>query len=386
MRSRSLVRAAALVAAALLHAAPSVGQDLPRAEPPLKTAFDGDFLIGASLNLDEAYGRDTRDLALLSYHFNSISPENLLKWSNVHPEQGRYAFEAADRYVAVGERNGMFIVGHTLVWHSQTPRWVFEDLQGQPVSRDTLLSRMRQHIHSVVGRYRGRIKGWDVVNEALNENGTLRQSPWLRIIGEDYIEKAFQYAHEADPQAELYYNDYSLERPEKRAGAVRLVQRLQAAGVPIAAVGIQGHHNLAWPSLEAEDSTISAFASLGLKVAITELDIDVLPRGTATQSADVSARPTVALRPDLDPYTAGLPDQVQRALADRYAAFFDLYRKHRDSITRVTFWNVTDQDSWLNNFPIRGRTNHPLLFDRAGRPKPAFHAVVRAARAGAGTD
>lgn len=377
-----IFRALFALAGVALTALPVGAQMLPpldtvRTEPALKAVFEEDFLIGASLNFDEAYGRDVRDRALVRHHFNTISPENLLKWESVHPEPGVYTFEAADRFVEFGEKNGMFVVGHALVWHNQTPRWVFEDGPGSPASREVLLDRMREHIHSVVGRYRGRIHGWDVVNEALNEDGTLRESPWLRIIGEDYIAKAFQFAHEADPGAELYYNDYSLENAEKRAGAVRLIRDLQAQGIPVTAVGLQGHHKMDWPTIEQEDSTITDFANLGVKVMITELDIDVLPRATRSNTAEVGLRgegPECGC--ELNPYVAALPDSVQQALAQRYADFFRVYRKHRDVISRVTFWNVTDADSWLNEWPVWGRTNHPLLFDREGRPKPAFDAVV----------
>ena len=346
--------------------------------PALKEVFKSAFLIGAALNPEQFYERDARGAALIKTHFNSITPENVLKWESVHPEPGRYDFEAADRFVEFGEKNGMFIVGHTLVWHSQTPAWVFQDRNGNPVSRDTLLQRMRDHIHTVVGRYRGRIHAWDVVNEALNEDGTLRQSPWLRIIGEDYIAKAFQFAREADPSAELYYNDYSLENAPKRNGAIRLIRRLLDQGIPVAGVGLQGHNRMDWPTVAQQDSTIAAFAALGLKVMITELDIDVLPRATRQQGAEVTLR--AEAREELDPYRAGLPDSVQQALARRYADLFRVYLKHKDAIHRVTFWGVTDGDSWLNYWPVRGRTNHPLLFDREGRPKPAFHAVVQVAR------
>ena len=280
----------------------------------------------------------------------------------MHPRPGTYDFAAGDRYVAFGERNGMFIVGHNLVWHNQTPRWVFEDSAGRPVSRDTLLARLRDHIHTVVGRYRGRIKGWDVVNEALGDDGTLRRTPWLTILGEDYLAAAFRFAHEADPDAELYYNDYELERAPKRRGAVELIRRLQDQGIPIAAVGLQNHDRLDWPSPAQEDSTIDAFAALGVRVMITELDVDVLPRGA-------------------DPFGHGLPDSLQQALARRYAELFGSYLRHRGTVTRVTFWGVTDRDSWLNNWPVRGRTNYPLLFDRDGRPKPAFAAVIGTAPA-----
>jgi len=330
--------------------------------PTLRTAFKDAFLVGAALNAAQFSGRDTLGAALVAAHFSSITPENVLKWQSVHARPGTYDFAAPDRYVAFGERHGMFIVGHTLVWHNQTPRWVFQDSSGNPVSRDTLLARLRDHIHTVVGRYRGRIRGWDVVNEALNEDGTLRRTPWLTIIGDDYLASAYRYAHEADPDAELYYNDYSLENAPKRRGAVELVQRLRDQGIPIAAVGLQGHDRMDWPSPAQQDSTIEAFAGAGFRVMITELDVDVLPR------AD-------------NPYAQGLPDSLQQALARRYAELFGSYLRHRGTVARVTFWGVTDRDSWLNNWPVRGRTNYPLLFDRNGRPKPAFAAVVQTAPA-----
>jgi endo-1,4-beta-xylanase len=346
--------------------------------PALKSAYEGVFLVGAALNPGQFTERDTMGARLTKTHFSSITPENVLKWENVHPTPDRYAFDLPDQFVAFGERNGMFIVGHTLVWHNQTPRWVFEDANGDPASRDTVLARLREHIRTVVGRYKGRIAGWDVVNEALNEDGSLRQSPWLRIIGEDYLVKAFQLAHEADPDAELYYNDYSLENAPKRNGAVVLIRRLQAEGVPIAGVGLQGHNNLQWPTVAQQDSTIAAFAALGIKVMITELDIDVLPTATRSGGAEVSL--SVQARPELNPYPDALPDSLQRLLARRYGDLFSVYVKYRDVVSRVTWWGVTDRDSWKNNWPVRGRTNYPLLFDRAGHPKPAFRAVVEAAR------
>jgi len=345
--------------------------------PTLRTAFEGAFLVGAALTAGQFSGRDTLGAALVRAHFSSITPENVLKWESVHPRPGTYAFEAADRYVAFGEQHGMFVVGHTLVWHNQTPRWVFQDSSGNPVSCDTLLERLRDHIHTVVGRYRGRIHGWDVVNEALNEDGTLRRTPWLTIIGEDYLAQAFQFAHQADPEAELYYNDYSLENAPKRQGAVELVRRLRDQGIPITAIGLQGHNRMDWPSPAQQDSTIDAFAEIGFRVMVTELDVDVLPRATRAPGADLAV--TAASQAELNPYVGGLPDSLQQALARRYADLFGSYLRHRGTVTRVTFWGVTDRDSWLNNWPVRGRTNYPLLFDRDGRPKPAFTAVLQAA-------
>lgn len=348
-----------------------------QSHPSLKDAFHDSFRIGAALNQAQFTGEDARGAALAGAQFNTITPENVLKWENVHPRPGVYSFDLPDRYVAFGEKNQMFIVGHTLVWHSQTPRWVFEDDQGKPVDRDTLLERMHDHIRTVVGRYKGRIGGWDVVNEALNDDGTLRQSPWLKIIGEDYLVKAFEFAHEADPQAELYYNDYSLENEAKRNGAVGLIRKLQAAGVKVAGIGMQGHLKMDWPSVEQEDAAITTFARLGIQVNISELDIDVLPAATRQRGADVNQRAESEAR--LNPYPNGLPDAVQQALAKRYADLFSVFLKHRGEMSRVTFWGVADGNSWLNNWPVRGRTSYPLLFDRDYQPKPAFDAVIRLA-------
>ena len=347
--------------------------------PSLKDTFKDSFLVGAALNPAQFTEQDVRGAALVKAQFNSITPENVLKWERVHPEPDSYSFELPDRYVSFGEKNHMFIVGHTLVWHNQVPSWVFQGENGNPTVREVLLKRMSDHIHTVVGRYKGRINGWDVVNEALDEDGTLRQTPWLKIIGEDYIAKAFQFAHEADPQAELYYNDYNLENEAKLKGALELLRKLQAQGVPISGVGIQGHYHMDAPTNQQVDAAITAFGELGLKVMVTELDVDVLPLAFQYAGADVSL--SAELQPKLNPYTKGLPRSMQQALAQRYAGLFGVYLKHHGTLTRVTFWGVTDGDSWLNNWPVKGRRNYPLLFDRNGRPKPAYDAVIRAARA-----
>jgi endo-1,4-beta-xylanase len=347
--------------------------------PSLKDIFKDSFLVGAALNRAQFMEEDARGATLVKAQFDAITPENVLKWERVHPQPDSYSFESPDRYVSFGEKNHMFIVGHTLVWHNQVPAWVFQDENGNPADREAVLKRMSDHIHTVVGRYQGRINGWDVVNEALEEDGTLRQTPWLKIIGEDYIAKAFQFAHEADPRAELYYNDYNLENEAKLKGAVELLRKLQAQGIPISGVGIQGHYHMDAPTNEQVDVAISAFAKLGLKVMITELDVDVLPLAFEYMGADVSL--SAGLQPKLNPYAKGLPRSVQQALARRYAGLFRVYVKHRGTLARVTFWGVTDGDSWLNNWPVKGRTNYPLLFDRNGRPKPAFDAVIRVARA-----
>jgi endo-1,4-beta-xylanase len=343
----------------------------------LKDAYHGAFYIGVAINADQITGQDARGAKIVAEQFDSITPENALKWERVHPQPNTYDFSLSDQYVALGEKHHMFIVGHTLVWHSQTPDWVFQDTQGKPIRREALLTRLHDHIFTVVGRYKGRIQSWDVANEALNDDGTMRDSKWKQIIGDDYLIKAYQWTHEADPSAELNYNDYSLELPAKRQGAVELVKKLQAAGIKVAVVGVQGHDNLDWPSTASEDETIDVFAKLGVKVAITELDIDVLP-AVESHTADISLHIKSDLR--LNPYPKELPDAVQKDLARRYADLFGIFLKHRDVMSRVTLWGVTDADSWRNDWPVKGRTSYPLLWDRAGNPKLAYDAVIKASR------
>ena len=345
------------------------------APPSLKSVSPPGLRIGAALSTPQVQGRDDRSLAIATDQFNSITPENLLKWGPVHPEPGRFDFAAADRFVDIGERHGMFVVGHTLVWHQQTPAWVFAGTDGGRAGRETMLSRMREHILAVAGRYRGRIHGWDVVNEALEEDGTLRRTPWLETIGEDYIAKAFEFAREADPQAELYYNDYNLWKPAKREGAIRIANDLRARGLRIDAVGEQAHWAIGEPALEQIDETLRDIpARAGVKVMLTELDVDVLPRDPAMWGADLAKKSTIRAATNI--YPDKLPDQQQQQLARRYADIFRLVLKHRGQLSRVTFWGVTDAQTWLNDFPIPGRVNYPLLWDREGRPKPAFDAVA----------
>jgi len=375
------VQVAALAAALLLGACqerPNIGTppDEPAA-PSLKSAYQGDFVIGAAIDAPEITGADAKDDAIIASQFNAISPENALKWESVHPQPGTYDFTLADQYVDFGVKHHMYIVGHVLVWHNQTPAWVFHDDNGNLLTRDALLARLKDHIMTVVGRYKGRINSWDVVNEALNEDGTLRQSLWYKIIGPDYIEKAFEYAHEADPSALLNYNDYSIVNAPKRAGVVALISKLKSEGIPVGSVGIQGHYNLDWPSTDQLDETISDFAKLGVKVAITELDMDVLPPATKQQTAEVTLN--IAQNAGLNPYVNGLPDAVAQQEAERYAALFRVFLKHKDAISRVTLWGVTDASSWRNNWPIRGRTAYPLLFDRDGKPNASYDAVLKVA-------
>jgi endo-1,4-beta-xylanase len=327
----------------------------------LKDLMPKGMVIGVAINQRQFEAADTAAVEIITKQFNQISPENVLKFQPTQPAADRYTFDAADKYVQFGVDRHMQVVGHTLVWHSQTGAWVFEGTNGKPADRDTLLLRMRDHIRTVVGRYKGKIHGWDVVNEAIDEDGSMRKSPWQVGIGDDYIAKAFEFARDADPNAELYYNDFNLEKPAKRAGVIKLVQDLKARKLRIDGIGNQAHWRLDTPTLDEIDRTLVELHATGLKVMYTELDINLLPN--TPRGAD----PSVA-----NPYANGLPDEIQQQLARRYADVFALFLKHRDAVTRVTFWGLSDADSWLN----RGRMNYPLLWDRQRQPKPAFNAVV----------
>ena len=334
--------------------------------PALKDVFKDDFLIGVAVSPYVYQGPDKEVGPLVAKHFNSLTCENAMKWQSVNPSPGVDTFETADRLVAFAETNKMKVVGHTLVWHQQTPEWVFKGPDGKDATRELLLDRMREHINKEAGRYRGKIKGWDVVNEAVADGGSavLRDSPWKRIIGEDFVAKAFEYAHQADPQAELYYNDYNLEDPGKRARTIRLVKGLLDQGIRIHAVGNQAHWSLRYPPVAEIEQTLKDFTALGVKMNFTELDIDVC--GGHDKG---------------DTYQNGAPAEVLEQQAARYAELFALFHRYRQHIERVTFWGATDKYSWLNSFPVK-RTNYPMLFDRANAPKPAFWAVLKAAQAG----
>lgn len=369
---RSVTLFGATLAAALVQASAT--------DPPaLKSLKPAGLRLGVALSQAQSDGKDEAALAIALRHFDQVSPENLLKWEKVHPEPDRYVFEPADRYVELGRSHGLFVVGHVLVWHQQTPAWVFAGANGKPVDRATALVRLKSHIDAVVGRYRGKIGGWDVVNEALEEDGSLRRTPWLAAIGEDYIARAFELAHAADPSVELYYNDYNLWKPAKRAGALRIVAQLKAEGLRVDGIGEQAHWGIDDPPLPAIDETLAAIRASGTRVLITELDMDVLPRDPDMWGADLAKKQTI--RAATNVYPDALPAEVQQRLARRYADVFALFLKH--DVGRVTFWGVTDAHTWLDNFPIPGRVNHPLLWDRSGREKPAFAAVAEALRQGA---
>jgi endo-1,4-beta-xylanase len=346
-------------------------------EPTLKEALKDKFYIGTALNLEQIRGNDKKAEEIVKQQFNSIVAENCMKSMYLQPTEGKFNFNDADKFVEFGEKNNMFLIGHTLIWHSQTPRWFFVDENGAEVSRDVLIERMRKHITTVVSRYKGRIKGWDVVNEAVLDDGSFRKSKFYQIIGEDFIKLAFEFAHLADPDAELYYNDYSMAVEAKRNGVVKMVQKLQADGIKVSGIGMQGHLSLDFPTVSNFEKSLLAFSELNVNVMITELDITVLPTPNRNIGAEVSA--SFEYKNEMNPYSAGLPAEKEKELETRYADFFRLFLKHHDKISRVTLWGVTDADSWRNNWPVRGRTDYALLFDRNFKPKPVVKQIIEMA-------
>lgn len=294
-----------------------------------------------------------------------------MKPGPIHPAEQRFNFAPADALVEMARSHDLAVNGHTLIWHQQCPDWFFTDDAGKPAGRELVLQRMRAHIAAVAGRYVGLVASWDVVNEAIDDGaGFLRQTKWHKSIGEDYIAEAFLAARRADPTAELIYNEYGNESGAKREKTVRLIRELKARQVPIDGVGIQGHWRLDRVPFREIEEAILLFHAEGVKVMITELDLDVVSRRTTGAEAGTRERDTE------DPYAAGLPPDVQERLAEQYGRLFALFRKHHDKVARVTFWGLHDGRSWLNTWPRR-RTNHPLLWDRELQPKPALNAVLR---------
>lgn len=367
----SIRRRAQLVSLVLLALAPALG--FAAADTTLRGAAKDLFTIGVGIN-DRIPERPS-DWLLLKTHFSSITPENCLKPDPVQVEEGRFNFRLPDAFVGFASSNQLQVVGHCLVWakDDRTPAWFFKD-GTNTASGDLLLRRMKAHIDAVAGRYRGRITMWDVVNEALDDGTNfLRPSGWTAACGEEFIEKAFVYAHAADPNAILIYNDYNNELPGKREKLIRLVRQLRDRKAPVHAIGLQGHYEIDRLPLTDLEATLGAMRELGVKVVISELDIDVIPRGRWW--ADGGKYRSELSR--LDPYRDACPPEILQRQAEQYGQLFRLFRKYSDVIARVSFWNLHDGQSWLNYFPWV-RVNHPLLFDRNGQKKPAFRAVTEA--------
>ena len=338
----------------------------------LKDVSADQFLMGTALNVRQVAGLDTNATNIVKKHFNAIVAENCMKMEEVQPEEGRFTFNDADNFVKFGEENGLTMTGHVLIWHSQCPEWFCVDKNGKNVSPEVLKQRMKTHITTVVQHFKGKLKGWDVVNEAIIEDGSYRKSKFYEILGEEFIPLAFQYAHEADSTIELYYNDYGMDNPGRREGVVKLIRSLKEKGLRIDAVGMQGHMGMDYPKIEEFEKSMLAFAKEGVKVMITEWDMSALP--TVSRTANISD--TVAFKKALNPYPNELPDSVSQAWNTRMKQFFELFEKHADIVDRVTAWGVSDGDSWKNGFPIRGRKDYPLLFDRNYQPKPWVKEVI----------
>jgi endo-1,4-beta-xylanase len=339
----------------------------------LKDVYKNDFLIGTALSAEQIEQKEPNAATLVPQQFNAITPENIMKCVIIHPSWDKYDFTLADKIVEYGKKKNINVFGHTLIWHSQLSPFV-----SKISTTDSFKLFFTNHITTIASRYDGKIKGWDVVNEALEEDGTMRKSVFLNKLGNDYIVEAFRLAQKAAPNTELYYNDYNIEQPKKRAGAIALIKKIQAAGVRIDGVGIQGHWRAYNVPLKEIEESINEFSALGIKVMFTELDLGVLPNPWDSDAADVNMKAEYSAK--MNPYPNGLPDSMQTKLTKGYEDLFHLFLKHKEKISRVTFWGVNDGQSWLNDWPINGRTNYPLLFDRDFKPKPAFTAVIEAAK------
>lgn len=339
----------------------------------LKDSFKEDFLIGSIMSEKNLLDAKPEFFSLLAKEFNSMTMENDMKWALVHPQKNQWNWKTPDKFVDFGLQHNMKLVGHVLVWHSQMAEHAFTDRKGKPVSRKKMIGRMEDHISTLVDRYKGKLWAWDVVNEAIDEDQGWRQSQWQKSIGEDFMDLAFNFAHDADPKAQLLYNDYNMQNPGKRAFLVNWIEGAKKRGVPIDAIGIQGHVGLDFPDLKELENSIVAYAKTGMRIHITELDLDILPVAWDFSGAEISNK--FKYSEQLNPWPKGLPQEMEDKFTARYVEIFKLLLKHRDKIDRVTFWGTGDAESWKNDFPVIGRTNYPLLFDRQYQPKPAYFAV-----------
>jgi endo-1,4-beta-xylanase len=348
----------------------------------LKDVYKKAFLIGVAVNPAITSGRDKASQDIVIKHFNSITVENVMKAALINPRPGVYNWGPADDYVAFGEKHNMFIIGHTLVWHNQVPAWFFTNAEGKPNTKEEQIERLRSHIQAVAGRYAGRVHAWDVVNEVIGEDGNYRPTSWVNAFGngDTLVKYAFRFAAQYAPNTELYYNDFNAWRPSKRDGIVRMVKMLQKEGIRIDGVGMQGHWGLNYPKTKYIEDAIDAYAGCGMKVMITELDVDVLPLTREGQIIGQSMTERQfqleEFKEFLDPYQKGLPANVQQQLTKRYEELFSIFYKRRDKIARVTLWGVEDGMNWKNDYPVPNRTNYPLLWDRQRKPKPALNAVL----------
>jgi len=342
------------------------------AQKTLGEATKGKFLFGTAVNMGQVTGTNAAESAIVASEFSAIVPENDMKPQPIHPSEDTFNWVNADKIVAFAEKNKQTLTGHCLIWHSQVPNWFFVDAEGKTATPELLKERMKKHIYAVVGRYKGKIRGWDVVNEAFEDNGKYRNSRFYQILGKDFIKYAFQFAHEADPNAELYYNDYNVETPSKCDAIVQLVKELKEAGLRIDAVGSQSHMHMINPTVEAAETSFKKLKAAGVHILITEWDISILP--SPYEGANISTR--MSYSKEMDPYRDGVPADVQQKWNKRMTDMFELFLKYNDVVDRVTVWGVTDRGTWLNGFPIPGRMDYPMLYDRDNKPKPIIAEMI----------
>ena len=369
---------------ALFLVGPLFGAEMPtRKHIPLAEIYKDKFLIGSTLSggmepEGHPFRQDRKELQILISEFNCITAENSMKMQYMQPKEGQFNFRSSDALVALAEASNMEIVGHALVWHHQVPNWIFKDDKGEEISREILIERMRNHIYTIMQRYKGRVKYWDVVNEAVDVKNVggkrvahFRESKWFKIIGEEYLELAYKFAQEADPNALLLYNDYSMTEVSKTKFVADMVSGLKDKGINIHGIGMQSHWHLDFPHTSEIERAIKTLASTGCKISITELDIGVIPR----RGGGADLNQSIELRKELDPYRKSIPKSVLSEQANRYASIFKTFLKHSEKIERVTFWGTLDHYSWLKNWPIQGRTAYPNLFDKNYKAKPAYFSI-----------
>jgi len=337
----------------------------------LADTFRDKFHIGTAISNDTLENNNSRLLKLIAREFNTITAENDMKWEMIRPSLDKWNWKLADKFVDFGRKNQMLMVGHALVWHAQIPNDVFFE-NGRPRLKEGLLKIMEDHILTMVDRYKNSIAVWDVVNEAI-DNDKWRRTNWFKYIGSEYFEKAFQYAREADPSAHLIYNDYGMDSPAKQDFLLDAIRRLKSKGIKVDGVGMQLHAALDGPSAKQVEDAIVKFAKAGLQVHITEMDLDVLPKVDDYSGAEISTN--YSYNEKLNPYVSGLPEKISKLHTKRYTELFEVFVRHSDKVARVSTWGTVDSESWKNGWPVNGRTNYPLLFDRNYRPKEAYHSI-----------
>jgi endo-1,4-beta-xylanase len=320
----------------------------------------------------------TADWPLIVNNFNWVVAENCMKCEVIHPQEGVYDFTLADQFVDKAKAAGLKVQGHCLIWHSQCAPWFHFDEKGNLVSPEVLKKRMREHIYTIVSHFKGRVDAWDVVNEAFEDDGSPRQSLFYKILGTDYIPLAFQYAHEADPSIQLFYNDFSMNKATKVEGVARFFRPLIQQGLPITAIGMQGHmileDNVDNSVIKQYEHSINTIAALGVPTFFSELDLSVLPNPYGFSGANISDAFTY--RPEMDPYKEGLTKEQEAKIEQFWVDFYKMLIPHHKDILRVNFWCLNDADSWRNDFPIKGRTDYATLFDRQNQLKPFVQRLI----------